>query len=269
MAASTGGVSLENVTTQESYGVITGLKARYLVVGASGASLSAKIADALAASGIPAFGDIPAAFTNLILVNRSVSLVDHQQTKFYVDCEYLAAGDAESGFIFRGSTSLSQVERDKDIGGVPITVSHTFSTDPAVEPDPQYQGKTLVQGGTVSVLRPQMELTATGILSRDFPQNEMAAWEGYTNSEPWANGPAGFWLCSSVNFKVLDVSTSPQKCLFEFTFQGRGDGWNPWVTFKDPRTGDVPYGLVDGVGRKHPAEYPARDYNTLFPTVST
>jgi hypothetical protein len=86
---------------------------------------------------------------------------------------------------------------------------------------------------------------------------------GLVNEKPWFDEGAEKWLCTLVAANT-DIPSSPTKWQVNFAFQRNPDGWNREIVFVDPRTGQPPPDLVDGVGRKKLIMYRRADFNELF-----
>ena len=260
MATATAEIIADSIVLEEEGGAVVSFKVTYLVTGLVGTG-SAKFTEALSATGLPAALSVPTLSANLVLVKRTPRLIgDNNNTRLKVDLEYVSKGDSPYNFVFTGGTSLKQIQTEKDGAGIPITLSHTWPAD-----DPDFPSETKTQGASVSVEAQEVRMTATGILSRDYPWRESAEWVGFLNSTPWADGGARQWRCQDVSFESFDKSTSPPKYLFHYEFVFDGLGWQPGVVFIDPRTGKPPENLVAGTGTKTVGWYPTKDFNEQFP----
>ena len=128
-------------------------------------------------------------------------------------------------------------------------------------------GKTVMQGGNISVQVPQNIVVSDGILAVDYPPAVTDYWQATVNAIPWMGGGAGTWLCSSVTSDPRCVGTNPSRWKFHFEFQRKLDGWQPVVFFSDPDTGKPPSDLVMNTGIKQVEWYPSRIFQELFPVM--
>lgn len=207
----------------------------------------------------------PSATSNLQLKTRTIECLPGCTTKVRFRLEYIPVGETENNYVFRGVASLAQQQSEVDQYGTQITVTHEFPED-YVDND-KYAGNTVTQGGTVSYLKPELALMATGIESITYPERLAAEWIGFINSTTWRGvSTAGMWLCSNVQYALHNHKTSPKQWKFTFEFVFNQDGWDPFVAFKDPNTGKSPSGLVSGTGYKSVSMYPSKDFNTKFPS---
>jgi hypothetical protein len=242
----------------ESY--VTSATAHYLVVGLTATDTSI-IEEALNATNIPANASYMPGNTNLIVTRRDVRINSQDPTKAEVSIQYQSIGEANATFIFSGGTSLTQINTQTDRYGNQITVSHTYGSDP----DPEYSGQTLTQGGDLPVLMPQTTLTATGRLPVAYPLEVSQFWVGSMNGNFWASGNPYTWLCTRADFRAIDLAlTRPAVWEFTFEFQHKLDTWIPYAFFVDPRTGKPPAGIVIGTGTKLIDWYGIIDFNVIF-----
>jgi len=165
-------------------------------------------------------------------------------------------------FTWSGGTNVTQYDTPFDINGALIQVSHTWDGS---EEQPGATGRPDSTAESVSVMVPASTAIARGYLQAAYPDLLARSWAGYTNSDIWAGEPPGAWLCSSVTWEPADSSTSPVTYQFEFAFELKFGGWQPWVWYTNPNTGRPPYNVVDGVGVKQITWYPSRTFWEFFP----
>ena len=249
---------LTTLAAVEDRGAVIQLTRQALVVGLAETDFDV-IFEALDEAGVPAAGSTPTGYDNLVLVKRSPTLVPGEQSKVLVTLEYVSKRDAGYAFTFSGGTALKQITTQVSGNGSPLTVQHTWPGD-----DNDWPSETHTQGSECQVYLPETEMHATGLMDTDYPQRISSLWTGCVNDSPWAFGRAGYFIVSNVTWNPHDMSTSPRKWEFTFTFQYDRTGWQPVYSFIDPRTGRAPANLVDNVGRKTLLWYPSADYNTLF-----
>jgi len=254
----------DEVHASEENGMLVSYKQAALVYGLTGVSGYALGAAAVAA--LEAFSSAYDAFaahtqhTNLLLVRRDVGQVTREITGAAVvkiNLEWIHESRLENQFIFEGSVRMAQYETMKDIYGEQITVEHTFPDD-----DENYPGLLVTQGGTVKMEEPQILLTATGILTVDYPDRVQTRWANALNATWWVDGEPGTWKCIRVDFRPYDSAN--YKWLFTFSFQRSYLGYEPQVTFIDKRTNKPPAGLVDGAGYKQIEAHTFIDFREIF-----
>lgn len=218
------------------------------------------LAEALTAAGVPAYGDFAVGFTEMIAISRNARLVPGTKDHVVVEVIYERIEPQQYNGLFRGSTSLQQIQTQVDRFGTPITVAHFYDGDPVFGTGWQYQG------ANVSVLAPRTTLRLPIILFTDWPHALADIWRGRMNSTWWAGAPPLTWLVSNVTFQPQNVTLfSVSKWNFEFEFMHDPTGHDPQVAFQDQRTGRPPTNIVDGVGLVTAEWYPELDYNYLFP----
>lgn len=247
-------------TATEENGVVVGLKSRQLVKGitARGANLMAEV---YGSATPPQPNAAPAAFPHLRLVRRHIEAIPGSPDKCYLVCEWSRLGGGEDmNFRFTGGTSLSQITTQKDRVGNAISVQHTWAAG-----DKDWPGITETQGADVSVYLPQSTLRASGKMQSVNPLLITQQWAGSVNMYLWLGAPAGSWLCTAVNFRPHDYTTTPYTWAVEFEFQNNLQGWQPVAWFKDPRTGGPAPGLVANVGIKTVDWYPQLSFAEVAP----
>lgn len=217
------------------------------------------LAEALTAAGVPAYGDALVGFNYIFVIGRSARLVPGTKDHVVVEVVYELIERQQFNGIFRGSTSLQQIQTQVDRFGTPITVAHFYDGDPVFGTGTQYQG------ANVSVLAPRTTLRLPTWLYTDWPHALADIWRGRMNSTWWAGAPPLTWLVSDVTFQPANTFDIPAKWNFEFEFTHDPTGHDPQVAFQDQRTGRPPQDIVDGVGLVTVDWYPELDYNYLFP----
>lgn len=254
----------ETLELIEDRGAAVFLRRRFVVEGLLNTNTDARtLQEALDESAVPNFNTSPAGFTNLLLTKRTVTAMTASPDIAEVICEYESKAEAGLNYIFRGSSSVQSVQTEKDIGGFPITVQHSYPAN-----DPEFPGETKTQVVPITFQQPQLTLIASAIESTDLPAALAGGWQGYINSLEWFGGGASSWLISRVTFVPHDQSTTPTKWMFTFEFQFNPDFWTPLAFFKDPTTGRPPPNLIFGVGTKLVARYPSRDFNEKWPLIA-
>ncbi len=157
-----------------------------------------------------------------------------------------------------------------------ITVEHTFpdGSVPGEDPDPQFPGKTVKQGGLITVFVPQKTIRLRGLFTTAKTESISIledALLGKVNSKPWIDlgdsgrdSDEGKWLCTTANHRVYDISNHPKiRVKYDLAFQFNEATWNPEIIFIDERTGKPPPDLVRDVGFKRIDYLPSTDFNAF------
>ena len=223
----------------------------------TGASYPQRIANAMAASGIPAYGAALAGYSDAKVIKKSARL-DGNTTGF-VTVEYSATNQVTDFYTFNLRGSTNQKESFVDHWGQQLSTTHTWG-----DADPDWPGVTEQQGGSISVLVQHLTVRAKGSIQTTQPYTIIGQWLDSVNSSTWLNGTPGQWLCTSVEAQELELTRTNNVWRFVFEFQQDPYGWQPEIWFKDSRTGRPPYGVVAGVGFKGVFWYPTLDYNSRF-----
>ena len=164
-------------------------------------------------------------------------------------------------------------------GRVEIQVAHTYigNDKPAAGYfDTVGLPFTIKQGGEVNLPFPQANFTMQGIILTNHPQSLADRFIRVINSQPWLNKPAYTWICSDVQWEVLDTNnegiplfvdpllpnTIGRTYKFIFEFQYNVDTWNPTVVFNDQRTGRPPHDVLPATN-----DDPQTDWATPNPLV--
>lgn len=265
MAASTQGALIGTLRAEEENGVTVALELRYLVRGLT-ESGTAKVDEAMSASGVPTAGSTLVGHTELAAISRRYEAIPGNETQAYVDITFKRYGRDDSlagasGFRWnvRLTGGLQQVETYNDVDGAEVLVSHTWPAD-----DPDYGGLTLTQGVAIPVTEAQPVIEITGQMPVDYPLVIKGSWENYLNADFWAGLPPRSWLCQAFDFTLSDPSTSPWTWEFTAQFQANRNTWDQIAYYTDPRTGKPPANLVLGTGIVRPYTYYTRPFGQLF-----
>lgn len=217
--------------------------------------------------------------SKLYLVEYEISIDDQSGLgDARVDLSYHVADGSSSGGgggggssttpLLRGRASMKQIVTEKDRSGTAITVEHTWpADDKGVYPDgTRKAGTTERQGGTIRVLYPMKVLEGGFALNTSNPDGITDSYIGRVNSSSWRNGGPREWLCTNVEYELIDNSQSPPLYNFTFTFERDDQTWDNDTTavFEDPATGNPPVDLIDGVGIKQIAYYPEKNFGDDF-----
>lgn len=253
--------------------VITGCKAskdqdtvvsvavEYLVTGLTSTGTGI-LAEALATSGIPTYGDSFGSNANVICRGLDVAVDIGEDSKIArVTANYTTLGLEDGNYVFRCTSSLSEDVTTNDVNGNPVKLYYTYPADYA---DPSLAGVSVEQSPEMSVQLPQIVLTATGIDPVAKPVAVVADWVGRVNSDSWQGFPAGCWLCTAVPFEAHDLDASPPTYKFTFEFQLNRKGWTQYPHFRDVN-GDIPTDLVYNFGKKRVVTQPPKAFGGKFP----
>lgn len=165
--------------------------------------------------------------------------------------------------VIEVSSSVAQVETDKDSEGNLVTVEYKYPDD--YEWNADLQGVTKTQTGLLSKIQPEPSISITRrevILGIDLTGKKLL-FEGKVNQGGWLlepDAPTGTWLCTSIGGRSQDNGLTYD---VTYTFQFRRNDWGETARFIDPGTGQAPADLVDGVGFKDVRIYETADFNLL------
>lgn len=256
-----------DISLVEDRGAVIQLTRRMMVTDLSGTDPQV-LQEALDVGGMPAENTSPTGYDNLLLVKRTVRIIDGNPKKATVDLEYVSKADAGRNFKFSGSTSVRQITTSFDLNGRLLTVSHTYPDD-----DPDFAGRTDTQVAEVEIFAPQTTLIATNIVAADYPHAISSQWTGVLNSKSWAGGAPFTWMITRIDFSQHNEAVSPVEWEFTYEFQFDRTTHLPVIFYIDQRTGRAPDGLVPGTGWKQlnglgqPGVYLTGDFNRDFPVI--
>lgn len=269
--ATAAGIKRGTLKAVEDRGIIRNLSYTLNVSGVTDTDEGA-IAQILNATSVPAVGESPENYSNLVCTKRVAKVVDGEQSRGEVDLEFERKSEVafifwsglgvNSGslFVFSGGTSLVQDITQLNGYGNQVSVSHTFPSD-----DDDYPSETKTQGADVPVRTPRSTVTARGLLRTGYPDVIASAFTGYINSTWWAGKAPYTWQCSSVTWDPVILNTSPRVFEFTFTFEYNPFTHMPFVYYRDERTGRAPANLVPNTGMGYVDFYPAMNFNYFFP----
>ncbi|MAX26877.1 MAG: hypothetical protein CMJ19_20480 [Phycisphaeraceae bacterium] len=147
-------------------------------------------------------------------------------------------------------TALSQERTETDLTGNRITVAYSQSGDDA---------DMVTQGARVTVLRPQTEISFTR-LQTTHPASTSRQYAGTVNRTTIFEGEPGTWLCTSIDGDSEDGGVT---FLVTYRFQYNAQGWQPTVSYTNPKTNRPPADLVNGVGIKQVNLYRQEEFKNL------
>lgn len=148
-----------------------------------------------------------------------------------------------------GSALRSQTT-ETDLAGNRITVAYSASGN---------DKDLTTQGSRVSVLRSQTELSFARVESI-HPALRAKKYAGTINRTTIFEGVPGTWLCTSISGKSDDGGLT---FLTTYLFQYNESGWQPIISYTDPKTNRPPADLVAGIGIKVVTLYREEDFKNL------
>ncbi len=281
MATVTGPILRERGCIEEENGAVKRFVCHYTVKDCAGATLGARMLDALNALttfGV-VFGYQSPTFPDLMITNRNLLWMPGDNENFTAEVIALNYADLEGQGIFSSSSSMTSATTNVDFVGNPITVAYQFPAGYATWfPNcAAWEGQIMTQGVTLQTLLPTDELTATKLLNAAYPTYYSDTWKGHLNQTTWRGRVRGSVMCTNVSFKPVrrhKAGDLPGHMhLFQFSFQWLGRGHQPRVQFTDPNTGAPPPDLLYGTGYYQMDGYqkplcywfPYREFNDLFP----
>ncbi len=218
-------------------------------------------------------GTAIAGYKHLALVERTPSVVENDTSVVDVILKYDHILDGPNqglikpfrGKIFgKGRSSIADKTTnffvpnggdsfvDGDDKRIQLLAAHCFiPKDPGAAS--QCQDPTLLQtalqGGEISVPFPQANFGFQGYIYTSAPWNTVWKYIARINLLLWCGKPPFTWICSEVQFEVLDpspvtvpagITANTPLYKFSFEFQYNVDTRNPTVVFHDQRTGRPP-----------------------------
>jgi hypothetical protein len=237
------------LSASEEQGTFTTATRSFLVSGLTDSDTGI-LDSALAASGIPDYGDSYPGNANLIVTKRDAKVLDesnNRKVRVDVTYQYLAADDGQ--FVFSGSTSITEETTNSDANGNAVTLTYGDDT----------------QLAEMSVTVAEITVSATGILAVVSPVQMQIDWIGYTNADAWNGLPPNHWLCTRCDWVPHDLAATPARYKFTFEFQAKRRGYVQNVYYRDS-SGNIPPDLVYGVGRKRVVVQGYRSFGERFPT---
>lgn len=147
-------------------------------------------------------------------------------------------------------SALRQQLTETDFSGNRITVAYSSSGS---------DENMITQGARVAVLRPQTELTLSR-LETTHPARTARIYAGTINRSSIFDGAPGTWLCTAIHGNSDDGG---QTFLVTYQFQFDSEGWQPTVSYTDPKTNRPPADLVPGIGIKQVMLYRDEEFKNL------
>lgn len=217
-------------------------------------STSPVVFTAMEATGLPEAGDaLNASYPNVKVKSRQITEIVRQNDTStwtaYITITYeLDRPEAEVTFSLRGGASVNQIETDKDRSGNPIELT--------------YGSKTV--RATANVLDVQATFQCEIVETTNDPDGVVAQYVNHVNDSPFRGKPAGYWLCTHVEYEPRDLSnTQNREYRFGYEFSGKEEGWLYTVAYKGD-DGYIPDDVVEGTGIKDIEWHPERNFALKF-----
>lgn len=255
---------VDNLSLVERHGAVRSLtrKVRVIINPAENPKDFSVLTLALSVVPLPFSTLATAGYANLVLIERSPQLAENDPNVVDVILKYDHILDGpnqilqnpNTGFLFgKGKCSITEkstnffypngVQNDADptANRVQLQTAYTYEKGnqgvTGFIVDPQYP-QTIFQGGEMTIPYPQANFQMQGVLETDDPFSVGWNFIARINDERWLGRPAFTWICSEVQFDVIDVVKPLYR--FSFEFQYNVDTWNPTIAFNDQRTGRPP-----------------------------
>ncbi|MFG0249240.1 MAG: hypothetical protein ACF8OB_10165 [Phycisphaeraceae bacterium JB051] len=147
-------------------------------------------------------------------------------------------------------TALRQELTETDVNGSRITLAYSQTGDDA---------DMITQGARVAVLRPQTQMALTR-MQTTHPAKTARQYAGTVNRTSIFEGQPGTWLCTSIDGESEDGGITFK---VTYRFQYNASGWQPTVSYTNPKTNRPPADLVAGVGIKQVNLYRQEEFKNL------
>lgn len=262
---------IDTLECRERLGIIQNLTRLVTVLGLEGTDYTA-LWETLSLAGIPAANSYlnEDGFHDLQLVERNAKMIDRDKAEVTLQYEnmrgegQILASPPNDVITGEMSVSVQQIATDMDRDGNKVTVSHTYPAD-----DKNFPNETLVLPGEMQVYVPQKVLTLQGVKPTQTPWLIANQIVGALNAGPWSLGAARTWMCMKANWKWIGYNQHTLEHFYNMTFEFQYNKltWNPYVIFIDPKTGQQPANLVEGVGRKYIQYQEEVDFESIMGAV--
>lgn len=155
--------------------------------------------------------------------------------------------------------SVQQIETNKDRNDADLSVSHTYTADEILKfgPFDPALPTPVVQGGTVSVFKPQTSYEYSRKQNYS-PASDSIDFVGKVNSGTWKGGAAKTWLCTGIVGRSNDNGDTYD---VNYSFQYQPEGWNPHYVFLMPD--GRPPSVTDASSRKQADYYETANFGAL------
>ena len=242
----------------EEFGEIAEAVMVHVVGPINASSIGHLFAQAAVAPGIPQPGaslDV-VYFPNVRCEIRTPRVVswDGMAGNVRMECVFrLQRPQQEAQYPLRGGSSLNQVTTEVDRNDNRIVLEWD-------NPDTE---KTEYSYPDVTVQVIHGHFSREIVEQADNPDAIVAEWVSHVNAADWRMpGDAGEWLCSDVQYELVDRFTEPKRYRFNFEFERKPGGWKYTVRFL--KDGEDPGDLIEGVGVKDIEWHDPKDFTTKF-----
>jgi len=243
----------------EEFGEIVEAVMVHVVGPMNASSIGHLFAQAAVAPGIPQPGDWldGTYFPNVRCEIRTPRVIswDGAAGNVRMECVFrLQRPPQEAQYPLRGGSTLNQVTTKKDRNDVPIVLEW-------YNPDTE---KTEVTVPDVTVQEIHGHFYREIVEQTDNPDAIVAEWVSHVNAADWRlPGDMGEWLCSDVQYELIDRYAQPKRYRFQFEFERQPGGWVYTVRLVN-KDGVVPDDLIEGVGIKDIEWHWPKDFSTKF-----
>jgi len=235
----------------EEYGLITEATMVIVQDGVTGSTIGDVLVNALNHVDVPQPGAALAlGVPNVRVESRTPKVVGQDGSTYTVriDVAYrLQRPSSEAQYSLRGGATLNQITTQTDRDGNPITLG--------------YDGDTVRAEVTVPVVANHFSREI--IEATDDPDDLIAEWINHVNENIWHGGDPGEWLCSHIEYELIDRLASPKRYRFVYEFERNPDGHLYTVVWKDSE-GNIPIDVVEGEGIKDIPWHPERKFSDKF-----
>lgn len=237
-------------------GQYVGARRAVMVYVTSGGTEMEIVQAALDDEGVPQTGDsLSVEYPRLCVANRDGEIVGKKRGgPHIVKCQIEYVLEApDRGYPDRGGAHVSQIQVKKDRHGEYLT----------------YQYGSRLEYKQAFVTAPQQfEVRRTVELTND-PGSLAGQYINKVNSDEWMNSPPGRWLCTKVEYNLINSQTKPDRYdfLWEFYKTADPDGWNPRLWYHTP-DGIIPADIfTKGEGFKEVDWYEPVPFSSKFPPL--
>lgn len=152
--------------------------------------------------------------------------------------------------LVKGGTSLRQIRTDRLPNGDSVKVTYNDQT----------------QGKEISVFTPTASFSTEVTLQVSDPDSQIAQYTGKVNISAARGFPARTLMCVSGAWEPVFYGTNP---IYRFTYDFEAinlpEGYDTYVTYTDPETGEIPGDVDDTNGRALIEYQEAIDFSPILP----
>lgn len=245
-----GKLQIEGSAVTDEAGEIVSASAS-IITSTAGITIGQVFANVLANPLVPQIGDaLDASIPDVKCVRRTPTIVGLEGGFWHckVICEYTLQRPTLQALPVRGGSSLTQIRTQVDGSGNPILVTYKDKTVQVTVDVPDHRGQFAI------------EITE----STNDPWDIANDWVNHINEQAWRGGFAREWLCTNVQYQLLNVNVNPRLWTFNYEFEYNPHGYVYTAVYED-QDGNRPADLVDGTGIIDVLWHPERDFSTKFP----